>query len=106
MDQSFGGGHFPMPPSRFDIVGHKDPQTLIRLLNYFAALGLAPSQVTAVAADGMMAIAIEQPDLGEKQARIIAEKMRSSVLVESVRLRLGQHLLTPLIETMHELPAQ
>lgn len=74
---------------RFDIVTRTDPQALIRLLNHFAQRDLLPGHVTATQADGRLAICIIQPDMDEKQARIIAEKMGSSVLVETVCLQPG-----------------
>ena len=76
-----------MPVMRFDIVTRSDPQALIRLLNHFAQRDLLPGHVTATEADGRLNICIDQPDMDEKQARIIAEKMGSSVLVEAVRLQ-------------------
>lgn len=78
-----------MPVMRFDIVSRSDPQALIRLLNHFAQRDLLPGHVTATEADGRLNIRIDQPDMDEKQARIIAEKMGSSVLVETVRLQPG-----------------
>jgi hypothetical protein len=92
-----------MPLSRFAVIGRADPQTLIRLLNYFAQQHLLPSRVSAVEADGLVTIMIDQPGLGEQQAGIIAEKMRSSVLVENVRVHRGRHLLKPLSEAIDEL---
>lgn len=95
-----------MPRTHFDIVARADPQTLIRLLNYFAQLGLLPNRVNAVEVGGSVMVRIAQPELGEHQARIIAEKMRSSVLVESVRARRGRHLLIPPCERIDDLSAQ
>jgi hypothetical protein len=92
-----------MPLSHFDIVARADSQTLIRLLNTFAQLGLRPSHVKAVEEDEVLAIRIDQPDLSEKQARIIAEKMRSFVLVETVRVRCGPHILAPLNGTINDI---
>ena len=92
--------------SRFDIVAHADPQTLIRMLNYFAQLGLSPSRVNALDVGGSVTICIEQPGLDEQQARIIAERMRSSVLVETVRAHRGRHPLLPLSETIDVLSTQ
>jgi hypothetical protein len=94
-----------MPLSRFDIVARAEPQTLMRLLNYFAQLSLLPSRVNAVEAEESMTIRIEQPGLGEHQARVIAEKMRSSVLVEAVRVHRGRHLLVPLNGTTNDISA-
>ena len=84
-----------MPTCRFDIVARADPQTLPRLLNSFAQIGMMPSRVSAVEADDLLTVRIDQPELGEQQARIIAEKMRCSVLVEAVRVRRGRHALMP-----------
>lgn len=95
-----------MPRSRFDIVALADPQTLIRLLNPFAQLGLRPSHVKAVESNGLVTVRIELPDLSEQHGRIIAEKMQSSLLVETVRVLRGRHLLTPLSETIDALSAQ
>ena len=78
----------PVSITRFDIVAQSDPQTLMRLLGYFAQLGLVPRRVDAVI-HGSVKVRIEQLELGEQQARVIAEKMRSSVLVETVRVRRG-----------------
>lgn len=94
-----------MSVSRFDIVARADPQTLIRLLSYFAQLGILPGGVRAREAAGLMTVQIEQADLAEQQARIIAEKMRSSVLVETVRVRCGRDLLKSHSGTIDELSA-
>lgn len=76
-----------MPLIRFDIVTRSDPQALIRLLNHFAQNSLLPSRVTATEEAGRLKVRIDQPDVEEKQASIIAERMRNFVLVETVRLR-------------------
>lgn len=78
-----------MPLMRFDVVTRSDPQALIRLLNHFAQCSLLPSRVTATEADGRLKVRIDQPGVEEKQASIIAERMRSSVLVETVSLQRG-----------------
>lgn len=72
--------------ARFEIVAATDPQTLPRLVNYLAQLGLVPSRVTAVSEAGAMRVTIEQDALPERQARIVAERMQTSVLVEHVAL--------------------
>ena len=87
-----------MPTCRFDIIARADPQTLPRLLNPFAQIGAMPSRVSAVEASELLTVRIDQPELGEQEARIIAEKMRSSVLVETVRVRRGRHALLPVGE--------
>jgi len=95
-----------MPLSRFDIAAAADPQALVRLLNNFAQLDLLPQRVRAVTDGGSVKIRIELPGLAEREARIIAEKMRSSVLVKSVSARRGRHLLVPFSETIDDLPEQ
>lgn len=70
--------------SRFEIVALADPHTLIRLLNYFAQRGLVPNRIIATEAEGFVNVQIEQAGLTEPQARIIAERMRGSVLVDTV----------------------
>ena len=95
-----------MPPSRFDIVASADPQTLVRILNYFAQLGLLPRRVNSAEADGWVTIRIQQPGLSEQQARIIAEKMRSSVFVATVQLHRGRRLLLSHSEMIDDLSAQ
>ena len=64
-----------------------------------------PSCVDAVEAGGLVTIRIEQPDLSEKQAHIIAEKMRSSVLALSVSLQGGRQTLISLDGTNDDLSA-
>lgn len=83
-----------MPVTRFDIVAQSDPQILIRLLNQFAQLGLRPSRVTASASGDLLNVRIEQGDLSEQRARIIAERMRASILVVAVHAR---HARRPLL---------
>lgn len=94
-----------MPLTRFDLVIRKDPQALIRALNYFAQIGLSPRRVRSVEAEATLSVRIEQPDLPDHQARIIAEKMRSSFLVDAVHVHRGRRLLTPLSEATHDLSA-
>lgn len=77
--------------ARFSVRACADPQTLPRLIQYIAQLGLVPSAVQARQRGGMMTVLIEQADIGDAQARLIAEKMRASVLVEAVSL----HAISP-----------
>lgn len=77
------------PVSRFDVVARRDPQTLARLINYFAQRALIPRMVEAREADGMMLVRIEQEGLSIHEAGIVADKMRSNWLVEEVGLRCG-----------------
>lgn len=85
-------------PARFTVRARADPQTLPRLVNFVAQLGLTPSQVKARAAEGSMTVLIEQRGLTDAQAGTIAEKIRASFLVQSVALSRGQRRLTPLSE--------
>ncbi|GAA0304256.1 hypothetical protein GCM10009087_12660 [Sphingomonas oligophenolica] len=82
------------PPARFSVRARADAQTLSRLVNYFAQMDLTPSRVRAEEAHGMLRVSIEQGDIPDDRAELIAEKMRSSVLVESVELRRGRRLLS------------
>nr|WP_047168033.1 hypothetical protein [Sphingomonas sp. Y57] len=86
--------------SRFDIVARPDPQTLARLINYFAQRALIPRFVEARETDGIVRVAIEQPGLSAHEAGIIADKMRSNWLVEEVGLRCGNVYQMPLSEAV------
>lgn len=85
-------------PARFIVKGDAGPQTLARLVNYIAQLGMTPRRVRADEADGVMTVLIEVAGLGDHQAGIIADKMRTSVLVSAVRLTRGRRILLPLSE--------
>lgn len=73
--------------ARYTIRAAPDPQSIPRLLNYFAQQALIPARMTSdQASDGLVTLTILQPAITHTNARIIAEKMRASVLVESVAL--------------------
>jgi hypothetical protein len=72
--------------ANFHVQACVDPQALGRVINYFAQLGMVPSRVEARATGDLMEIRIVQDELDDRLANIIAEKMRSSVLVEAVQL--------------------
>lgn len=73
--------------ARYTIRTTPDPQAIPRLLNYFAQQALIPARMTSDhASDGLVTLTILQPAIADVNARIIAEKMRASVLVESVTL--------------------
>lgn len=84
--------------AHFRIRAQAEPQTLARLVNYFAQLGLVSQRVRAEQVEDIFNVSIEQPDIDDHQAQIIAERMRSSVLVKTVELRRGRRRLTPLSE--------
>lgn len=83
-------------PVRFRVQARPDPQALGRLINFVAQLGLVPRRVCADHVDGLMHVMIEQDGLADHHAAMIAEKMRSSVLVEAVQLSRGRRQLAPL----------
>lgn len=86
--------------SRFEIVARIDPQTVARLINYFAQRALTPRHVQATQVEGMMRVAIEQDGLSVHEAGIIADKMRCNWLVEEVGLRCGNVHQLPLSESV------
>lgn len=85
-------------PVRFIVRPRAEPQTLGRLIDYVAQLGMIPRRVVAANSDKGFAVLIEQEGLDDQRAGIIAEKMRASIMVESVRLQRGRRLLRPLCE--------
>ncbi|AEG49531.1 hypothetical protein Sphch_1847 [Sphingobium chlorophenolicum L-1] len=84
-----------MAPVRFVVLAQAEPQTLARVVNYVAQLGKTPRRVRADEHGGLMTIVIEQDGLSDHQAKVMAEKMRASVLVERVTLTLGRKLIDP-----------
>lgn len=72
--------------ARYTVRAVADPQTVPRLINYFAQQALIPSRIAAELDYGVLTVEIGQPGIAHANARIIAEKMRASVLVESVSL--------------------
>lgn len=80
-------------PSLFDSVTASysvrtlaDPNVVGRLLGYFAAQELIPRLVRVRRFGDMLTVSIEQPDIDEHRAGVIAAKMRSLVAVETVAL--------------------
>lgn len=71
---------------RFIVTAVADAQSLSRFIGYLAQRDLTPSSVEARMERERMAIVITQPGLAPEAAAIIAEKMRSEVLAESVSL--------------------
>lgn len=85
-----------MPPVHFVVRARADPQTLGRLINHFAQRGQVPRRVRAETDGEFLTVVIEQEGFDDQQAAIVAEKIRASVLIESVRLtRRGRPLLPP-----------
>lgn len=79
---------------RFLVRACADPQTLLRVVNEVARLGLVPHAVRAHAKDGILTIVLEQPDIDDGRAQLIAEKMGLSVLVKTVSLRRGRRQIS------------
>lgn len=71
---------------RFEVEAMVDPQSLLRVLGYFAQRSVVPDAMEMRVGDGQMTISLTAPDLPEAHARIIASKLEQIVLVESVRL--------------------
>jgi acetolactate synthase regulatory subunit len=69
---------------RFTISAEIASDTLLRLLNYFAQRGLCPARVHAEQRGDATTIHIEQPDIDERTASIIGEKMRNCIHVTMV----------------------
>ena len=82
-------------PARYAVRAVATAQTLSRLVNYFAQQDLVPSAMTLDADGEWFDITIELAGLDDHRARIIAEKMSSTPLVEHVALtRDGTSLLS------------
>lgn len=84
-----------MKVARFEIVARADPHSLLRIMNYFAQIGLIPGSVKAHVADDQLFVSVRQAELGDHQARIIAEKMRAVPVIETVQLYWGRRLVLP-----------
>lgn len=62
-------------------------QVTSRLLGFFAQRDLVPSVVIARRTEESLVVRLSQVGLSEESATIIAEKMRSLVMVEAVDLK-------------------
>lgn len=71
---------------RFEVEAMVDPQSLLRVLGYFAQRSVVPDALEMRVGGGRMTICLTAPDLPEAQAMIIAAKLEQIVLVETVRL--------------------
>lgn len=79
-----GSCNFVTDFHRFEVRAAGDSETIPRLLNFFAQRGLTPQRVRAELVGGRVYALFEQAGLEDREAQIIVEKMRSSVLVEYV----------------------
>lgn len=69
---------------RFEVCAFADPETVPRLINYFTQRGLIPFRIRASLEHDEIVVRLDQHGLTAGEAKIIAEKMRSSVLVHTV----------------------
>ena len=73
--------------SIFTITAEVADDTLLRMLNYFTQRGLRPSHVHAGQFGDTMTIHINQPDITERTASIIQQKMRNCINVKTVEVK-------------------
>lgn len=71
---------------QFEVEALVDPQSLLRVLGYFAQRSVVPDALHMRVEGGRMTISLAASDLPEAHARIIASKLEQIVLVESVQL--------------------
>lgn len=76
----------PPTQAHFAIRALADPQTVPRLINHFAQLGLVPSAIAMTTHGDRITLDLTQHHLPLANAHVIAEKMRASCLVEDVAL--------------------
>lgn len=66
---------------RFEIQGSPDPQTLPRIVGYFAQRWTTPSSLVLQMRDGLMRVEISVEDLDTRQAKIVVAKLQEDVLI-------------------------
>ncbi len=72
--------------AEFDIVAMSEPNTLLRVLEYFAVIGVTPSNVKADNnPDGKQLISVIAEGLSQQRAYILAGKINEIFTVNSVR---------------------
>lgn len=72
----------------FHVRAMADPQTLPRVLGYFAQRWITPDRIDMRAGRTDMEIRIEVADLDQKDADILTAKLRETVLVHEIQLML------------------
>jgi acetolactate synthase regulatory subunit len=70
----------------FRIRAHAEPQTLLRVLNFFAQRDFLPLEIHSVQQESWLSIDVTVVDMPFDVAEIIANKPRQTVLVTSVEL--------------------
>lgn len=71
---------------RFEVEAIVDPQSLLRVLGYFAQRSVLPDALEMRVGDGRMTISLIASDLPRAHADIIAAKLEQIMLVEAVTL--------------------
>ncbi|MDK2757308.1 MULTISPECIES: hypothetical protein [Blastomonas] len=71
---------------RFELEAMIDPQSLLRVLGYFAQRSVVPDALQMRVGDDKMTISLTVSDLARAHALIVAAKLEQIVLVQSVRL--------------------
>lgn len=71
---------------QFEVEAAVDPQSLLRVLGYFAQRSVVPDALEMRVGDDRMKISLTALDLPETHAQIIASKLEQIMLVETVRL--------------------
>src|SRR3712207_5592243 len=67
------------------------PHVVNRLLNFFAQQDMIPAAVRVVRRGDEISLFVRQREIAEQRAAVIAEKMRSLVMVGSVELECQLH---------------
>ncbi|WP_219895046.1 hypothetical protein [Aquisediminimonas profunda] len=71
----------------FEIRASSDAQTLSRIINFFAQRDLILASARYETQTDVQQISLVVPNLDPASAHVIAEKMRSMVLVEAVEMK-------------------
>ena len=71
---------------RFEVEAMIDPQSLLRVLGYFAQRSVVPDALQMRVGDDKMTISLTVFDIAEAHALVVAAKLEQIVLVQSVRL--------------------
>lgn len=71
---------------RFEVEAMIDPQSLLRVLGYFAQRSVVPNALQMRVGDDKMTISLTVFDIAEAHALVVAAKLEQIVLVQSVRL--------------------
>ena len=70
----------------YQATAEPDPGMLIRILNLFALRDHVPARVRSRVLGGQLQVEVDVPDLPDREAEQVAERMRAIVGVKAVRL--------------------